>query len=583
MPAKKSSAKKRSTLARAASATAKIGNGLKTFYLHTADAKSAATMAKLRDERPRSPSFSASAAALPALDPQTAATRYLHQALDSKSVPSFNAPKASGVVSDFKSLGTETVPLTGTKVVKFRQNYSGIPVYGSLVTVELDDKNELISLNSSLGSPEKVSPVAKIAPSDALKTVEKVPGYKANLDGIVPILNFYFDKAKDKWRLVFIAEDVAVKSTNTKTPKAGPPRLAPLYMDFIVDAHTGALVTQLPRTPSLAAVQETATDGKGAQRQIQVENNDTSKLLQDTQANIQTFDFQFDDPQVDESSLPGKAIKNPPSPWPPAAVSAHANAEAVAAFLNSVLKRNNIDNNGGAMNSSINCVVASESDDGQVWLNAFWNGNQMVYGQTRNDSGDLVSLSVDLDVVGHEMFHGVTDSTARLEYANQSGALNESYSDIFGTIIANLSNPDVGSWDWDVGEGMAPGGKPFRSMQDPTLFDQPDNMKNFRNLPNNQGGDWGGVHINSGIHNKCAFLILTAKDDSGAFVLTPQEVAAVFYVSLTQQLSRTSQFADSRRGAILSARTLFRNLPQDQQDAKVAAVINAFDSVGIKE
>jgi Zn-dependent metalloprotease len=456
-------------------------------------------------------------------------------------------------------------------------------VYGSLVTVELDDKNELVSLNSSLGTPDKVSPVAKISPSDALKAVEKVAGYKKDFTGIVPKLNFYFDKAQGKWRLVFIAEDVSVRSTDSKATKDGPRRVSPIYMDFIVDAHTGALVAQLPRTPSLAAVQETAVDGKGAQRQIQVENSGSSALLQDTQANVQTFDFQFDDPQVDEGALPGKAVKKPPSPWSPAAVSAHANAEAVAAFLRGVLKRNNIDDNGGPMNSSINCVVADESDDGKTWLNAFWNGSQMVYGQTRNDNGDLVSLSVDLDVVGHEMFHGVTDSTARLEYANQSGALNESYSDIFGTIIANLDNPDVGSWDWDVGEGMDTGGKPFRNMQDPTLFDQPAHMKDFRDLPNTQRGDWGGVHINSGIHNKCAFLILTAKDDSGAFVLTPQEVAAVFYVSLTQQLSRTSQFSDSRRGATLSARSLFRNLPQAQQDAKIGAITSAFDAVGIKE
>lgn len=583
MAAKKSSAKKRAiTATTAATAASKGGNGLKTFSLHTADAKSAATMARLRDERPRTNSFAGSAAALPTIDPETAATRFLHQALDSESVPSFAAPKASGVTSEFKSLGTVTVPLTGTKVVKFRQAYAGIPVYGSLVTVELDDNNELVSMNSSLGTPDKISPVAKISPSDALKTIEKAPGYKKDFTGVVPRLNFYFDKAQGKWRLVFIAEDVSVKAGDGKAVKDGSPRLSPIYMDFVVDAHTGALVAQLPRTPSMAAVEDTATDGKGTERKIEVENSGSSLLLQDTQANVQTFDFQFNDPQVDESSLPGKAIKRPPSPWPPAAVSAHANAAAVAAFLRDVLKRNNIDDNGGSMNSSINCVVARESRDGETWLNAFWNGSQMVYGQTRNGDGDLVSLSVDLDVVGHEMFHGVTDNTARLEYANQSGALNESYSDIFGTIIANIDNANVDSWDWDVGEGMAAGGKPFRNMQDPTLFNQPAHMDDFRDLPNTQNGDWGGVHINSGIHNKCAFLILTAKDDAGAFLLTPQEVAAVFYVSLTQHLSRTSQFSDSRRGATLSAQSLFRNLPQDQRSAKIGVITSAFDAVGIK-
>jgi bacillolysin/neutral peptidase B len=179
------------------------------------------------------------------------------------------------------------------------------------------------------------------------------------------------------------------------------------------------------------------------------------------------------------------------------------------------------------------------------------------------------------------MFHGVTDSTARLEYAVQSGALNESYSDIFGIIIANFSNPDPRTWSWKVGEGLSPSGKPFRDMRDPTLFGQPDHMDKFKVLPNTQRGDWGGVHTNSGIHNKAAFNILTAPGSGGSLALTPQEVAGIFYLALTQQLSRTSQFSDSRRGVLVSARTLFRTLPPDQQTAKLAAITNGFTAVGI--
>src|SRR5262249_7098223 len=152
--------------------------------------------------------------------------------------------------------------------------------------------------------------------------------------------------------------------------------------------------------------------------------------------------------------LPGQAILNPPSPWPPAAVSAQANAVAVSQFLRTVLRRNNIDNKGGSMNSSINCVVQRFSPGGNEWLNAFWNSKQMVYGQRRVGAA-LKSLSVDLDVVGHEMFHGVTSSTARLEYVTQSGALNESYSDIFGVIIANFDNLDIPNWNWKIGEGLS--------------------------------------------------------------------------------------------------------------------------------
>ena len=141
------------------------GNGMKAFSMHLYDASTAPLFAKLAEERKASPALSfAGAAGVASLDPETAASRYLRQALASNTVRGLTAPKPSGVESQFKSLGTETVPLTGTKTVKFRQTVGGIPVYGSLVTVELDDANSMVSLNSSLGTPLGVDPVAKIAP-----------------------------------------------------------------------------------------------------------------------------------------------------------------------------------------------------------------------------------------------------------------------------------------------------------------------------------------------------------------------------------------------------------------------------------
>ncbi|MEO8368546.1 MAG: M4 family metallopeptidase [Candidatus Solibacter sp.] len=566
-------AKRKAPAKKAAPRAAKSANGMKTFSLHAFDASSAPMLDSLRDERAAHPAFAmGGAAGVTQLDAETVAKRYLKQALESKAVPALTAPKDAGVTSDFKSLGTETVPLTGTTNVKFRQSFNNIPVYGSLVTVELDDDNELVSMNSSLGEPEGVSPVAKISAADALKTVGKLPQVR-NVDGIVPQLNFYFDAARSKWRLVFILEDVPV-SHSKDSVKPGPQ-----WSDFLIDAQSGALVIELPRSPSMAATVETALDGKNQTRQITVDISGKTKLLKDTKLNVQTFDFKFKDPVVNDSKLPGTALKNPPK-WSASAVSAHANAEAVAGFLRNVLRRNNIDNKGGAMNSSINCVVKSESDDGKQWFNAFWDGKQMVYGQVLNGAA-LMSLSVDLDVVGHEMFHGVTDMTSRLEYALQSGALNESYSDIFGVIIANFSNADIINWNWEIGAGLDTGGKPFRDMRTPALFGQPDSMKNFKVLPNTDRGDWGGVHTNSGIHNKAAFNILTSVDAAKKLVFTAQEAAGVFYIALTQQLSRTSQFSDSRRGVLTAARTLFRTLPPEQQKQKLDAIGAGFDAVGI--
>jgi Zn-dependent metalloprotease len=553
------------------------GNGMETFSMHALDEATKPMVETLRQERNARPSFAlTSPQDIAKLDPETLAGRYLEQALQSKAVPSFTAPKADDVESEFKSLGTESIALTGTKTVKFRQTLNKIPVYGSLVTVELDEDNNLLSIGSSLGKPAGTDSIASIAASDAIEAVTKYPGYRKRLDGITPHLNYYFDRSESKWRLVYILEDVPVSSTSAKK---GRIELTPRLMDYVVDAHSGKVVAELPRTSNMASTMQNAVDGLGKTRQFQAELNGARMTLNDTILNVQTFDFNFADPGQDEGSLPGKAITSPPQ-WTPSAVSAHCNAAAVAQFLRDVLLRNNIDANGGAMMSSINCVVAQESTDGRQWFNAFWNSKQMVYGQ-RTVGNTLMSLSIDLDVVGHEMFHGVTEMTARLEYVTQSGALNESISDIFGVIIANFSETDPRKWNWKIGEGLSPNGKAFRDMSDPKAFGQPDTMRDFKVMPVTRNGDSGGVHINSGIHNKAAFNILTAVDGTGSLVLEPREVAAVFYLSLTQQLSRTSQFTDSRRGALTSARTLFRNLAADQQAKKLAAITRGFDSVGI--
>ena len=379
-----------------------VGNGLKTFSMHSNDDASYQDMAALTAAESAHPSFAAAANATP-VDPETAARRYLDLALGSPAVSNFTAPVADEVPSEFKSLDTETIPLTGTTMVKFRQYFSKIPVYGSLVTVELDDANKLLGINSALGTPQSVSPVARISPAEAVKAVKAYPGHAKDLDKIVPRLNYYFDRVASKWRLVFILEDVPVVA-KTKVR-------SPVLMDYVVDAHTGKVVTEIPRTPTVA-VQKTAADGLGKSRNFEVDKVGDAETLKDATLNVQTFDFKFKDPAQQSRSLPGTLIKNPPT-FPPAAVSAHANAAVVSTFLRTVLKRNNIDNQGGLMRSSINCVDRSESPDGKEWINAFWNGRQMVYGQ-RHNGGGFLSMAVALDVVGHEMFHGVTDMTSRL-------------------------------------------------------------------------------------------------------------------------------------------------------------------------
>ena len=267
-------------------------------------------------------------------------------------------------------------------------------------------------------------------------------------------------------------------------------------------------------------------------------------MLSDPVHTVETYDFRFGDPAVPNDLLPGAAIANPPS-WAPGAISAHANAVAVSDFLRVVLQRDNIDGGGGAMMSTINCVVGDNSPGPKQWHNAFWDGRQMVYGQVlRGD--ELRSLSANIDVVAHEMFHGVTDRTSRLEYAFQPGALNESYSDIFGTIVANSGNDDPRSWDWLLGERLLVGDQPFRDLSDPTRFRQPAHMDDFQLLPNTRAGDWRAACTSTaGYTTRRPSTCSPRRDDDGTLTLSPAEAAAAFYLTLTQRLSRTSQFADN--------------------------------------
>jgi len=91
-----------------------------------------------------------------------------------ESVAALNAPEVNGTTSEFKTIGTETVPLTGTRTVKFRQAIGNIPIYGSLVTVELENDNSLVSIDSALGEPHGVDAVASVSPADAAKAYQLV-------------------------------------------------------------------------------------------------------------------------------------------------------------------------------------------------------------------------------------------------------------------------------------------------------------------------------------------------------------------------------------------------------------------------
>ena len=538
--------------------------------LHVTEPEGKAAFAALESAATARAGVAGPDVSLKTLDPETAARRILAKALAddaTKALQSIAAPSVAGKEAEFRPISTETVALTGTKVVKFRQYYDRIPVYSSLVAVELDENNECVSLDTTIGEPKGVGLVAKISPAQALGRVARESGQKAPAITAAPRLHFYLDR-KGKWHLAYIFENV-VKKTKARITRRPVAKIA----DYVIDAMTGSVIAELPRIPTVTM---TGIDELEVSRSFEVTPRGTgSHVMIDETMGVETYDFDFADPIREADKLPGRLIAKPPE-FSRAAVSAHANASEVARFLREVLKRNSIDDRGGRLISSINCVDASEAQPGNQWFNAFWEGTQMVYGQV-DFNGMLRSLAASMDVVAHEIFHGVTDKSSRLEYVGETGALNESYSDIFGTIISNAAILSIEDWNWEIGDGLSSARAAFRDMKDPTRYGQPKHMDDFVRTSR----DHGGVHINSGIHNYAAYRIMTAHS-AGSLVFTAPDIAAIFYLSLTLHLTRQSKFADSRRGVVLAARSLFRSDEPAVLARKIAAIERGFSAAGIK-
>jgi Zn-dependent metalloprotease len=209
---------------------------------------------------------------------------------------------------------------------------------------------------------------------------------------------------------------------------------------------------------------------------------------------------------------------------------------------------------------------------GQSYDNAFWDGQEMVFG----DGKMFDRFTKSLDVIGHELTHGVTEHEAALQYLNQSGALNESISDVFGVQVKQLKlGQTVEQADWLIGGDLVkPGfpGKALRSMAEPGTAwerdDQPANMKDYVHTMS----DHGGVHTNSGIPNK-AFHDLAMELGGHAW----ERAGRIWYETLRDPRVRAnSTFVAFARRTLAVARRLYGT---DGAEAK--AVAASWKGVGI--
>jgi bacillolysin len=251
-------------------------------------------------------------------------------------------------------------------------------------------------------------------------------------------------------------------------------------------------------------------------------------------------------------------------------------------FYNSVLMHSGIDGNGSEIVSNVNCVSSRQAIVGQPkeWRNAAWWLGRMWYGQVEQ-SGVWHSYSRYLDVIAHELTHGVTAATSGLVYREQSGALSESFSDIFGVMVHNWSKGRTAifdDWTWEIGSGLGGNGLPLRDLRDPARTHHPAHMKQYVVKPVTRNGDWGGVHTNSGILNRAAYNVMASKDGKGHAYFTLRDVAVIYYSCLIR-LNSTATFNGAFTILIDVANTY---LSADSKRAeKVAAIEDAYRQVGI--
>ncbi|NNE08043.1 MAG: hypothetical protein HKN20_05715, partial [Gemmatimonadetes bacterium] len=386
--------------------------------------------------------------------------------------------------------------------VRLRQTYANIEVISAEVITLLDEEEGIESVISDILRETRplddgtVNLVPRFLAADAHDAIrqqleQEVPGVQLQMQA--PRLRIFAPSVLDLEGEIRLVWRVRVSSPNAPRVNA----------DILLDAQTGEIVHRFARHYS-------ALD-----REIYDSNNTTA--------------------------LPGNPERFEGDP--PSAIadvnSAYAFLGDTYNFYNTEHGRDGLDGSGGTMvattrwcspDTSVACPLG----------NAFWDGSQMKFGQ---------GYATD-DVTGHELTHGVTENESGLVYENTSGAINEAFSDIWGEFVdlGNGAGNDAANQRWLIGEDI-PGGA-IRDMQNPPNGGDPDRLGSPNYIPPvndpDSDNDFGGVHSNSGIVNKLAYL-LTDGDSFNGRTITGMGISAVadlFYEAQVNFLTSGPDWAD---------------------------------------
>ncbi|MGP4074619.1 M4 family metallopeptidase [Halobacillus sp. K22] len=464
----------------------------------------------------------------------------------------------------------------GMTHVKLQQKKNNIPVEGHEVTVHYSNDNRVQSVSGQFNESiekEGLPSKASLSTSESIKLAKK--SVKAP-DQLVesPKAELVYYSFQDENHLAY---KVNVNFLGDK----------PGNWSVYVDANSGEVIDQYNKIMHAQDYKSSKGSGIGVlgdQRQLHITHKNDKSVQKGTNfylfdnshedlEGIYTYDMknQWGDSDI---NFPGVLFSSPNASFKDAydrpAVDAHYNSEQVYEYYLEEHDRNSIDGEGMAIKSSVHF--------GQDYNNAFWNGEQMTYGD--GDGEFFVPLSAGLDVAAHEMAHGVTTYSAGLKYRFQSGALNEAFSDIFGALVDEE--------DWEIGEDIMAedaresGRTSLRSLSNPSKYSvgekytsygdgdgkYPSHMDEYYDLPLDL--DNGGVHINSSIINHAAYL--TGEQ------IGKDKLGQIYYRALTVYLTPDSDFSHARESLIQSAVDLYGD-----NSAEAKATEDGLNQVGITE
>jgi Zn-dependent metalloprotease len=438
---------------------------------------------------------------------------------------------AFGLRNGDATLRTEsTTPAAdGLEVVRFRQTVANVPVLGADVVTTVNDAGETVAVNSTVTTATPADTTPRVTAQRAAGTAraatvrnEKLPA-SADLTVSTPELAL-FDPA------VFGAFGRPGMRPVWQVQVKGMSADGPVAADVLVDARAGQVVLY--------------ANSLRAARDRQVCDHRRTPLDEPSTPGLLCPDRMLLNDPVDGGRV--EAVEGTVNAGVVADVTnAYQYAGHTYDFFKTLFNRDSIDDKGMQIRSSVRFCPTGTSGP-KCFENAYWDGEQMVYGPGYASADD---------VVAHELTHGITEKTANLFYWYQSGAINESMSDVFGEFVDLTNGTDSGAAAnqvaWLLGEDLPTGA--LRSMSDPESKGDPATMTSARykgDTGNPATNDGGGVHSNSGVGNHAAYLIAQGLGGDAAAI---SKAAHIYYQTLLS-LPSGADYADLA-GALQSSCT----------------------------